>query len=243
MSVVAVATVVVGAYSANEASKSARAAMSSQERMEADRLAFAQGQFDDYKEKYGDLEADMIADVENFTMRDNLDRYMNEGVVDVRSSFENQKMMANRDKARYGIDPGDARFQDTGLDLEQTKAEIGVKSAARGKAEEERIQDEDKLFSRRLAVSNFGKKSMPGIDQITGAMNSSADMYGKQASGYADEAAAGYGMVGKGINKMGQKDWSAYGNDNFVDTSGTPDYGDGMMTDDYGSFSSGDLGW
>jgi len=211
MSGIALATVVVGAYSANEAAGAASDAAASQERMMQQKLGFAESQFEEYKTKYGDIEADMIADVENFTMRDNLDRYMSEGVVDVRTAFAGKERMAAREKARYGLDPNDPRFHDPSLGLEEAKAEVSVKTSARRRAEEEKIQDEDKLFSRRLAVGQFGKQAAPGAGAVSEAMGQSADLYGQQAAGYGKQAAAGYGMVGKGISMAGSVDWGGGG--------------------------------
>lgn len=243
MSGVALATVVVGAVSANQKAQASKRAAGNLKEANAAKLAFAQSQYDDYKEKYGDIDAAIIADVENFTMRDNLERYRTEGVVDVRSAFEGQKRMADRQKTRYGIDPSDPRYAQPQLELEQTKAEIGALSKARTQAEEERIQDEDKLFSRRLAVGQYGKQAAPGAAGVSQALSEQAASFGQEAQGYAKQAGAGYQMVGKGL-AMGQKNWGGGTSDSGgYGLNETPDYGSGTMNDEYGTFSTGDTGW
>lgn len=184
-----------GAQAAGDAEDAANAAATSREA----RLTWAQGEQDAYKEKYGENEQALIDSVDNFTMRDNLEKYQTEGTVNTAAAYDKSKEMQNREMQRYGINPASMRYQEKGseLGMDRAKTEVYNLNRARTQAEEERIQDEDKLFSRRIAVGEFGKKADPTSAAVERAYSGEAIGYTDEASNYADEASSSYGVAGE----------------------------------------------
>lgn len=230
----------VSLYAGKKASDSAAGASARATNLEQQKLDFAKSQYDDYKAQYGGLEEDLVASIDEFATRDNLSRYMSEGVTDVRGAFKGARERGAREQTRYGIDPGDPRFQQqqTQMDLGEAKADIGARTEARRRDEEQ----EDKLFAKRIAAGSFGK-GLPGASTaLSSALGESASSASAEAGRYAQQAGQGYGMAGRYIGKA----IDSYGGGETAPAwagSETPDYGSGTMTDEYGDFSSGDLGW
>ncbi len=230
------------------AGKSSSASGKAQQSRE-DRLAFAKQVYTDYQDKFGETESDIIDSVNNFTKRDNLQKYLTQGTVDTTAAFDKARGMSARRLSRYGLNPGDPRYaqQQQEVDLDQAKTEVGVRNQARTQAEEERIADEDKLFSRRLAVGKFGRTNQPGTSGVLNAYGNAETGYNQDAADYAKQAGQGYGMVGKAIGKG----INAYGDsqaaDSYSDFSGSTGSSTNEPVWEGSNFISdadtGDLGW
>ena len=235
-------SLIEGQRAASRAKKAAKAADARRKEI----LANAQKNYDNWKAQYGAVEADLIESIDQFTVRDNLQKYMEQGVVDVATAQQKAQDIQKRQMTRYGLDPSDPRYQQSEreIGIDRARMEVEASDRARTRAEEERIEDEDKLFSRQLAVSKFGRSRNPMQEQLASAQGIDLGYLTEQEKGYAEQASTGYGLTGK----LAGKAISDYGKtDGYSSTPGydfdTPDYGTGTMTDDYGEFSSGDLGW
>jgi hypothetical protein len=233
----------VSLYEGQKADQRADDAAAAANATREERLAIAQESYDNYKETFGPNEQALVEMVDNFTMRDNLERYRTEGVVNVQKAMDKSQEMQKREMSRYGLDPSSGRYQSgqRELGIERAKGEVSALNRARTQAEEERLQDEDRLFSRRLAVGQFGRQPITAERDLSAAYGNQLSDLRKEEAGYADQASAGYGLAGEFLGDAAD---SYSSSSSASDYGGSAvDYGDGMMTDDYGDFSSGDLGW
>lgn len=221
----------VAAYSAYQGSKAQKAsgqAGGQQAALTQEQIDFAKQNYEDYKTQYGGIDQDLIASLDEFASRETLQKYMGEGITDVRAAYGKQREMGERQMTRYGLDPSDPRYQagDRESRLEETKSEVGVRNLAREKEQ----AAEDKLFARRLAVGQYGKKSSDKERMVLGAIGEGADLAGRQAEGYAKQAGAGYGLAGQFIGKA---------IDSYSPNSGVSDAPVWEVSD----ADTGELGW
>ncbi len=224
-----------------KAGKRADAAGAQRLGLEKEKLDFAKSQYEDYKEKFGGLETDLLTSIDEFADRKTLGRYTGQGVADVRSAYEKAEEMGDRQLTRYGLDPNDPRFlqqkRETGL--EEAKSEI----LARNQAQEKFEAEQDKLFAKRIAVGQFGKGSPQQAGAVTSAIGSTARAYGREAEGYAKQAGAGYGLGGKLLSGAYDKYTGGGSSDGYSDAGGGYDEpvweGSNYVTD----ADVGELGW
>jgi len=227
----------VSLYSGRKAGKSAGAAGGASIGLERDKLDFAKERYADYKEKYGGLEDDLLASIDEFSERNTLARHAGQGVADVRSAYGKAREMGDRKLTRYGIDPGDQRFISQGREssLDEAKSEMFARSKAREKVEAE----EDKLFAKRLSAGRFGKGISDQERGVTSAMGSLAGAYGREAEEYAKQAGAGYGLAGKYIGKAVDDYSSGGGYSDMMRDEGAVWEGSNYVE----SADTGELGW
>jgi len=244
----------ISLYQGAEAKKKAAAAGAGATQSREERMALAQKTYDEYRTTFGPNEQALASSVDEFTTRDNLQKYLAEGTVSVEKAFDKSKDMQRREMGRYGINPASTRYQaemgDRGLD--RAKAEVGARVEARTLAEEEKIQDEDKLFSRRLATGEFGRTKQPGTAALTAAHASTERGFLGEEAGYAKQAGAGYGLAGKfigsAINDYGStaadQDQDPGGYDLFPGATGS-ELGEPVWegSNSVSDADAGELGW
>lgn len=195
-----------GLLSSKKASKEAKKSR----KLQREQLDFAKSQYQDYKDMYGGIEADMIAEIDDFTPRDNLQKYLGETTADVAMSFDKQQEQEARRLGRYGIDPSQQRSQTAVSEIGRDKAlaEVAGRTGARRQAEAETIADEDKRFARKLAAVSTGKQVPGQAGAVMGALQSGAAMHGAQAEQYGRGAQGAYGAAGqwlaRGANQFAQ---------------------------------------
>jgi len=163
--------------------------------LQRESLDFAKGQYADYKEMYGGMEADMISEIESYVPGEKLQTYMGESTADVAMAFDKRRGQTSREMGRYGIDPSQSRFDERQDEIgrEKALAEVSGRTGARRKSE----ADDDKNFARRLAAISTGKEIPGQAGAVMGALQSGADAYSADASRSRQGASASYGMAGQ----------------------------------------------
>lgn len=181
-----------------------------QRSMMREQLNFAKTQYQDYKDLYGGMEADLISEVESYVPGEKLQQYLGEATADVAMAYDKREGMRTRQMGRLGLDPSQERFQEDVSEVgrERALSEIGARTTARRKSEAE----EDKQFARKLAMLSTGKEIPGQAGAVMGALQSGAAMHGERAAQYGRGAAAGYGAAGQWAAK-GASDWDGGGYD------------------------------
>lgn len=173
-----------------------------QAKMMKQQLQFAKQQYQDYKDMYGGLEEGLISEVEAYQPGEKLQQYLGEATTDVSMAYGKRAGMETRRLGRYGVDPSQERFAESGDEMqrERTLTEVAARGTARRRSEAE----DDKIFARKLAMISTGKQIPGQAGAVMGALQDTAGMYGRQAQQYGSGAAAGYQAAGqwaaKGIN-------------------------------------------
>lgn len=196
MAALGAVTAVAGISGSRKAAKSQEAALAGQAQSAEDQLAFAKQQYQDYRDTYGDLEESMVSEVEAYEPGGKLERFRGEAVADVAKAFDKERDISERRQMRYGLDPSQARFQESTGEVGRERALAEVEGLYR--AGERSEAEDDKMFARKLAVGQFGKGLPGSAEAVTSAMRTQSQIEGQQAGAYgmqAQRAAAGAGAA------------------------------------------------
>lgn len=134
MSGLVTATVVVGAYSVSEASKSAKKGQQSQEKAAASQLAFEQQKYNRYLDLYGDMEENLSEFYSNLTPE-----YLEtQGLQQEQQAYQQSITQMRERFAQTGITGGAQADIEARSELEHAKSRAGIRAEAPIKAAEQK---------------------------------------------------------------------------------------------------------
>lgn len=209
MTAVAVGTMAVGAYSANQQGKasdraSRRAAQSADAQVQLgyDQLDFSERQYADWQERFNP-----IMDELTMMAREGSRPDYSAIAADVGQAFGAQQAMARRQQERFGIKPTDGMTaaNDRQFGIGRALALVGGNQSAR-------TQAKDQQFGRLAGVYGMGNGQMSaamsgmnaGYGNTMGALGNQSAMFANQANQYSAAAAAGAQGFGYGLGMLGQ---------------------------------------
>jgi len=219
-------TAIAGMIGGSKQAKAQAAAMARQAKLGEDQLAFAMSQYQDYKDMYGDLEESMVTEVEEYEAGINKEKYRGEATADTAMAFDKAKEASQRDMMRMGMDPTQARFQESDADLGRDRA-LATVTNLRGADMRSEMED-DKMFARKLAVGQFGKGISGSAEAVASASRAASDMYGQQAASYGRQSSDSYADAAKGARAAG------YAISKYKSDDGGGGYDSGSYEDTYG---------
>lgn len=201
----ATAVAVIGAatavYSAKQASKNAKRqekAMQGQQDVAREQLDFGKQQYDDWKQTFQPV----YGDLKSMAYEDNRPDY---GAIDadVAHAFDTSQGINNRTMQRYGVLPTDGSFQ-----ASQRQYGLGRAMAEVGGHQQARRQAKDQKWNKLATFANLGAAQRgqavnsinQGFGSVQNAFGNQAGLYGQKASEYSQAAAAGAGMLGRGVS-------------------------------------------
>lgn len=163
--------------------------------LEQEMFKFQRQRYLDYKEKYGELEDQMVADAKKGVIAD-LEGVTNRASTDVATQFANAEDARLRNMQRMGINPNSGRADAMAArnSVAQSLAAAGNITAGR---EAERRNADNQTWARRSAVTDLGVRQMNGAAQdMNSAQDRMASTYGNMANNAASQAGALYGAAG-----------------------------------------------
>ena len=199
-------TAVACMVSGRKAAKAQAAAMAAQQRTADEQLAFSKQQYQDYKDTYGDLEESMVAEVEEWEPDESKEeRYRGEATADTAMAFDKAQEASKREMQRYGMDPSQARFQESEAEMGRGRALAEATNLTRAsrQAEAEQVAEADKMFARKLAVGQFGKGIAGSASAVANASKVASDVSGGHAGIYGDQASDAFKSAGQGMKSVG----------------------------------------
>ena len=163
-------------------------------RLQREMFEFQRKRYLDYKEKYGGLEDQMVADAKKGVIAD-LEGVTNRASTDVATQFANAEDARLRNMQRMGINPNSGR-----ADAMAARNSVAQSLAAAGNIttgrEAERRNADNQTWARRSAVTNLGVQQMNGAaNGMESAQGRIADTY-VMAANSASQARALYGAAG-----------------------------------------------
>ena len=190
---------------ADKASKRQTEAMDRQTDVLEKNIDFARDRWNQYRESYGGLEADMIDRAQRGV---DVDRMGMTGEVraDTADQFASQREQQAREMSRYGIDPTSGRFQG-GLRASRMNEASATASGMR----DARKWGEEQDFSRRRDMMGIGlqvgQQAERGLQNARGALagaeGQQAGMHNQNAMQYEQMASQGMRDVGRGLGMAG----------------------------------------
>jgi hypothetical protein len=140
----------------------------------------------------------MISDANNFDLPGRQEQMAGEAVGDVRQSFDAARGIANRGLERYGVNPGDARFAGSSMQMATQEALAGA-SAANKVRQAARLEGYSLTDRAGNALAGYPAQSMGATAAGVG--------YGSSGLGLANAGLAGvnsgYGQAGGAAGAMG----------------------------------------
>lgn len=196
---VGAATVAIGAFSAisgRSDAKKARELQAQQIKLGRDQLDFAKKRYDETQTLYGETRQKLV-DQANVGVNADLEGVTNQAVADVAQSFEKSQQEADRNLARYGINPNSGRAiaAKQGQGIAKAAAEVGLINLNR--KEEKRYADET-TWDRRALVGQMGSNELANSQaSIDRAGQSLSTALGNAASNLSQSASAAYQTAGQ----------------------------------------------
>ncbi len=224
--VVGVVGAAATAYSAKQSSKASKRqanAIAGQGDAAQQQLEFGKQQYDDWKQMFDPV----YGDLKSMAYEDNRPDY---GAIDadVAHAFDTSQGINNRTMQRYGVLPTDGSFQ-----ASQRQYGLGRAMAEVGGHQQARRQAKDQKWNKLATFANLGAAQRgqavnsinQGFGSVQNAFGNQAANFGRQSSEYAQAAAAGAGMLGRGVSM-----WMNQNNNTGSGASGInwagPDTGD-----------------
>lgn len=176
-------------------SRSSKKLAKEQLALQREMFKFQRQRYLDYKEKYGGLEDQMVADAKKGVIAD-LEGVTNRASTDVATQFANAEDARLRNMQRMGINPNSGR-----ADAMAARNSVAQSLAAAGNIttgrEAERRNADNQTWARRSAVTDLGVRQMNGAAQdMNSAQDRIASTYGNMANNAASQAGALYGAAG-----------------------------------------------
>lgn len=201
----AVTAAVIGAagaaYAANQSSKASKRqskAMQGQQDVAREQLDFGKQQYDDWQQMFEPV----YGDLKSMAYEDNRPDY---GAIDadVAHAFDTSQGINNRTMQRYGVLPTDGSFQ-----ASQRQYGLGRAMAEVGGHQQARRQAKDQKWNKLATFANLGAAQRgqavssvnAGYGGLQNAFGDQAANYGRNSSEYMQAAAAGAGMLGRGVS-------------------------------------------
>ena len=185
-------------------------------------LDFAQEQWQHYRDTYGDVEQQMVADAMH-GVRGDFAGVTSRARADVEDAFRGERDSQQREMMSLGIDPSSGRYQsaDRRAGLEMATTSAMAQNQAR---EQERRRAEDQTWQRRSQMGTHGARMMAhGADGVQRAMGNSAQMHRQNAQHHGELANNMFSNAGM-MTMYGLDQWSGDGGaaNSPIATSNTP---------------------
>jgi hypothetical protein len=158
-------------------------------------LKFAKQRYADNEALYGQTKRDLV-DMANEGVKADLQGVTDRASGDVAQAFQKSQDEADRNLARYGINPNSGRAiaAKQGMDVAKAAAEAGLINTSR--RDEKRYADET-TWNRRNDVARLGVQELQfDANNVNSATQGLSNAYTNQAGMYQQSANAAYGLAG-----------------------------------------------
>ncbi len=206
-------------------SRSSKKLAKEQLALQREMFNFQRQRYLDYKEKYGGLEDQMVADAKKGVIAD-LQGVTNRAAADVATQFGNAEDARLRNMQRMGINPNSGR-----ADAMASRNAVAKSLAAAGNIttgrEAERRNAEQQTWNRRDSVTRLGANLMVGaVSGMDSANAGMANTLNNQSSQQASQAAQMFEAAGTVLGGMIGKSPSAAVNPTTTPVAGisSPQY-------------------
>lgn len=196
---VSVGSLALGALNFGAGRKDAKKAMelqAQQIKLGRDQLDFAKKRYDETQTLYGETRQKLV-DSANEGVTADLDGVTNRAVADVAQSFDKAQSEADRNLARYGVNPNSGRAiaAKQGQGVAKAAAEVGMINLNR--KEEQRYADET-TWDRRALVGQMGSNELAGAQAgIDRAGQTLSTAMGNAANNLSNSATSAYQTAGQ----------------------------------------------
>lgn len=163
--------------------------------LQRDQLNFARQRYADNESLYGQTKRDLV-DMANEGVKADLQGVTDRASADVAQSFQKSQDEADRNLARYGINPNSGRAiaAKQGMGVAKAAAEAGLINTSR--RDEKRYAD-DTTWNRRNDVARLGVQELQfDANNVNSATQGLSNAYSNQAGLYQQSANAAYGLAG-----------------------------------------------
>lgn len=177
-------------------SNDAEEAMEDVERQLRKKREFARERWQHYRDTYGDLEQQVVADAEEGVTGD-FQGVTDRAAADVEGQFDNEQERQRRDMERAGLDPSSGRYQSTDRRLGMQRATTSAAQQNQAREKERRWADEQ-TWNRRQQVNARGTSLMEGASQdLQQARQGLAGLFSKKQQQHQQRADAAFQEAGQ----------------------------------------------
>lgn len=210
---VAIGSAVVGAVGSARATSAGNRAARNQEQAQQrqadiaqEQLSFGRDQYADWKEMFSPA----LGDLRTMAYEQQKPDYEQIG-ADVGAAFDTSQDINRRQQQRFGLQPGDGAVQEGEL-----RYGIGRALATVNGRNQARAGVQDQRWNRLASFANLSAGQQANAQNTMNqgfaaggnAAGNAAGMFGQQAAGYGQAAAAGAQMFGYGLNQLAQQPWA-----------------------------------
>jgi len=175
--------------------KRARKLQQEQLALQRESLAFSRQRYNEAQALYGETRRKLV-DAANEGVQADLQGVTDRASADVAQSFQKSQDEADRNLARYGINPNSGRAiaAKQGMGVAKAAAEAGLINTSR--RDEKRYAD-DTTWNRRNDVARLGVQELQfDANNVNSATQGLSNAYSNQAGLYQQSANAAYGLAG-----------------------------------------------